>query len=65
MPKMKTRKAVAKRFKVTKNGKVLHRQAGKSHLLTKKDSQRKRQKRNDKKLETCDMKRVKRMLPYG
>ncbi len=43
MPKMKTRKAVASRFKVTATGKLLRRRPGKRHILTKKTSKRKRQ----------------------
>ena len=43
MPKMKTRKAVAARFKVTATGKLLRRKPGKRHILTKKTAKRKRQ----------------------
>ena len=43
MPKMKTKKAVAARFKVTATGKLKHSQPGKRHILTKKTSKRKRQ----------------------
>lgn len=43
MPKMKTRKAIASRFKVTGKGKLVHQQPGKRHILTKKSSKRKRQ----------------------
>ncbi len=43
MPKMKTRKAVAAKFKVTATGKLLRRQPGKRHILTKKTAKRKRQ----------------------
>lgn len=42
MPKMKTRKAVAARFKVTGTGKLVRRRPGKRHILTKKSSNRKR-----------------------
>jgi large subunit ribosomal protein L35 len=41
MPKMKTHKSGAKRYKVTANGKILRRQAGKGHLLGGKTSKRK------------------------
>lgn len=41
MPKMKTHKAGAKRYKITANGKILRRQAGKGHLLGGKTSKRK------------------------
>lgn len=42
MPKMKTNKSVASRFKVTGSGKILRRKPGKRHKLTKKSSKRKR-----------------------
>lgn len=41
MPKMKTHRAAAKRYKVTATGKILRRQAGKSHLLAHKSMNRK------------------------
>lgn len=41
MPKMKTHRAGAKRYKITANGKVMRRQAGKGHLLGGKSSKRK------------------------
>ena len=43
MPKMKTRKAVKARFKVTATGKLLQNHPGRRHLLSKKSSKRKRQ----------------------
>jgi large subunit ribosomal protein L35 len=42
MPKMKTHRAAAKRFRVTRNGKVLHRKATGHHMLTKKSGSRRR-----------------------
>ncbi len=42
MPKMKTSKSVSKRFRVTANGKLKRRQAGKKHLLSHKTGKRKR-----------------------
>ncbi len=42
MPKMKTRKAVVSRFKVTATGKLLRHRPGRRHILTKKSSKRKR-----------------------
>ncbi|MDD2703000.1 MAG: 50S ribosomal protein L35 [Candidatus Omnitrophica bacterium] len=66
MPKLKTKKGVAKRFKLTKKGKVKYHACGKGHLLTNKDSSRIRSLRRgrtiaNKKLETY----LTRMLPYG
>lgn len=43
MPKMKTNKSIASRFRVTKNGKLKRTHPGRSHILTKKTSKRKRQ----------------------
>jgi large subunit ribosomal protein L35 len=42
MPKMKTHRATAKRFRITRNGKVLHRKATGNHMLTKKSGSRRR-----------------------
>jgi large subunit ribosomal protein L35 len=42
MPKMKTHRAAAKRFRVTRNGKILHRKATGNHMLTKKTGSRRR-----------------------
>jgi large subunit ribosomal protein L35 len=42
MPKMKTHRAAAKRFRVTRKGKVLHRKATGNHMLTKKTGSRRR-----------------------
>jgi large subunit ribosomal protein L35 len=42
MPKMKTHRAAAKRFRVTRSGKVLHRKATGNHMLTKKSGSRRR-----------------------
>jgi large subunit ribosomal protein L35 len=63
MPKMKTRKAVAKRFKVSANGKLMHGHAGKNHLLTHKSSKRKRNLKSESPVSKADKKRVKQMLP--
>jgi large subunit ribosomal protein L35 len=65
MPKMKTNKAVAKRFKVTGKGKVKRGQAFMSHILTKKSAKRKRNLRKAVIAAKGDMKRVKRMLLKG
>ncbi len=48
MPKQKTHKASKKRFRVTANGKVMHRQAGTSHLLSRMTHKRKRNLRGTK-----------------
>jgi large subunit ribosomal protein L35 len=65
MPKMKTNRGARKRFKVTKKGEVKFFHANKRHILTKKNSKRKRQLRGSEFLETGDAQLVKRLLPYG
>ncbi|MCA8915680.1 MAG: 50S ribosomal protein L35 [Planctomycetes bacterium] len=46
MPKMKTHKGAAKRFKVTKKGKIKHYNSGRSHLMSAKSPKRRRNKRH-------------------
>jgi large subunit ribosomal protein L35 len=65
MPKMKTNKAVAKRFKVTGKGKVKRGQAFKSHILTKKSPKRKRNLRKAVIAAKGDERRMKRMRMKG
>ena len=65
MPKMKTNKSVAKRFKITGKGKVKLRHANKSHILTKKTPKRKRHLRKPDIAAKGDAKRTKRMLQGG
>jgi large subunit ribosomal protein L35 len=65
MPKMKTNRSAAKRFKVTAKGKVKRRQAFKSHILTKKSPKRKRQLRGPQICAKGDERRIKRMLKGG
>ncbi|MEJ2185405.1 MAG: 50S ribosomal protein L35 [Gemmatimonadota bacterium] len=62
MPKMKTNRGAAKRFKVTGKGKVKRHKAGKSHILTKKSPKRKRHLRQASIVKKADERRVKRML---
>lgn len=66
MPKLKTKKGVAKRFKLTKKGKIKYTPCGKSHLLSSKEPERLRHLRKAKVLEgKREIKYLKRMLPYG
>lgn len=60
MPKMKTRKGVTKRMRITKNGKVMRRKAGLRHLLSSKSRKRKRQLRGAVTVAQVDLARVKR-----
>ncbi|MDD5668423.1 MAG: 50S ribosomal protein L35 [Candidatus Omnitrophica bacterium] len=64
--KLKTKKGVAKRFKITKKGRVKYKANGKGHLLTNKDSKRIRKLRKPHYIANQKMEKyVKRMLPYG
>jgi large subunit ribosomal protein L35 len=63
MPKMKTNRAAAKRFKRTGTGKLRRRKAYKSHILTKKSPKRKRHLRKATLVSSAEMKRLRRMLP--
>lgn len=61
----KTRKAVAKRFKITGTGKALRSQASRRHLLSSKSSKRKRQMAKSALVHETDMKRIKANLPFA
>jgi large subunit ribosomal protein L35 len=61
----KTKKAVAKRFKVTATGKVLRGQAGRRHLLASKNAKRKRQLAKTAVLDKTDEARIKENLPFN
>ncbi len=61
--KHKTRKAVAKRFKKTKRGKILHGRANRGHLLTNKSRKRKRQLRAGGQLTGGEHQRIIHQLP--
>ncbi|HOV13562.1 MAG TPA: 50S ribosomal protein L35 [Spirochaetota bacterium] len=63
--KVKSKRSAAKRFKVTKNGKVTYPKQGRRHLLTGKTSKRKRQLRSGDTLKECEAKRVRKLLPYS
>lgn len=65
MPKMKTRRAAAKRFAVTGNGEFKRNKAFKRHILEKKSPKRKRNMRKAALITAADHERVKRMLPYA
>ncbi len=65
MAKMKTHRGAAKRFKLTKTGKIKRAKAYKSHILTKKTQKRKRNLRKAGILSSADQKRIKTILPYA
>ena len=64
MPKMKTTKAAAKRFKSTGTGKLKRNKAYKSHILTKKSTKRKRNLRQATITDATNVKNMKKILPY-
>ncbi len=64
MPKMKTSRSAAKRFKVTGSGKLVRNKAYKSHILTKKSPKRKRNLRKQTVLDETNVKNMKKILPY-
>lgn len=65
MPKMKTNRSAAKRFKKTASGKYKRYKAGKSHILTKKSPKRKRHLRKSTTVSSADHQRVRRLLAGG
>ncbi len=64
MPKIKTNRSAAKRFKKTASGKIKRSHMNKGHILTKKSPKRIRQLRKSTLVHKTDQKRVERMLPY-
>ena len=64
MPKMKTKRAAAKRFKRTGTGKVKRHHNYKDHILTKKTPKRKRKLRKAGLIAKADMGRIDRAMPY-
>jgi large subunit ribosomal protein L35 len=64
MPKMKTHKGAAKRFKKTGTGKIKRSKAFKRHILTSKDTKRKKQLAQGTLVSDADHAKVMRMIPY-
>jgi large subunit ribosomal protein L35 len=65
MPKMKTNRAAAKRFKITGSGKVRRPKGGAQHGFIGKNRKRRRRLRNNDMVTPAMQKRVKILLPYG
>jgi large subunit ribosomal protein L35 len=61
----KTRKSVAKRFKITATGKILRTRSSRRHLLSTKNAKRKRRLGKAARVDKTDMARVKANLPFG
>ena len=64
MPKQKTHKGAAKRFNLTKSGKVKRAQAFKRHILTKKPTKRTRNLRKAAYVASTEAKTIKKLIPY-
>ena len=64
MPKIKTNRAAAKRFKATGTGKLKRNKAYKSHILTKKSTKRKTNLRQATITDATNVKNMKKVLPY-
>jgi len=64
MPKMKTNRGAAKRFRKTGTGKIRRGKAFRSHILTKKSTKRKRNLRSATVIDGRDEKNVSRLIPY-
>ncbi len=64
MPKIRSNRAAAKRFKVTGTGKIVRAKANKSHILTKKSRKRKRDLRRSTVVDAINVGSIRRMLPY-
>ncbi|MCJ7617507.1 MAG: 50S ribosomal protein L35 [Desulfobacterales bacterium] len=65
MPKIKTNRSAAKRFKKTGTGKFVFSKSNASHILTKKTSKRKRSLRKRQLISKPDRKEIKRLMPNG
>jgi large subunit ribosomal protein L35 len=65
MPKMKTHKGTAKRFRTTGSGKIMRGKAFKSHILEKKSPKRKRNFRHETEVAASDLKVIKKGLGIG
>ena len=64
MPKMKTNRGAAKRFKVTGTGKIARGKAFASHILTKKTTKRKRGLRKSALVDETNLKGIRKIMPY-
>lgn len=64
MPKIKTHRGAAKRFKLTGTGKIKRSRANKSHILTGKPAKRTRRLRTGTMVAKTDMANIKRLVPY-
>jgi large subunit ribosomal protein L35 len=64
MPKIKTNRGAAKRFKKTGTGKIVRKKAFSSHILTKKTTKRKRNLRKSGLVDSTNVKNITKLIPY-
>lgn len=65
MPKVKTRKSLSKRFKITKKKKVIKRSTGQDHFNARESGKQKRNKKSDRAMSGKDAANIKKLLPYN
>jgi large subunit ribosomal protein L35 len=65
MPKLKTKRGAAKRFRAKANGGFKRGQSHKRHILTKKSPKRKRQLGLPRQVDDADVKSIRKLLPYA
>jgi large subunit ribosomal protein L35 len=65
MPKIKTNRGAAKRFRITGSGKIVRNKAFANHILTKKSAKRKRNLRKSALVDSANLRQVARLIPYG
>ncbi len=66
MPKLKTKKSISKRFRVTKNGKIMANRANRRHMMADKTPKKRRQLRKPLSASvSANMENMKRAMPYG
>jgi len=65
MPKIKTNRGAAKRFKTTGSGKIVRNKAFSSHIITKKSTKRKRNLRKSGLVDSTNLKQVAKLIPYS
>jgi large subunit ribosomal protein L35 len=64
MPKLKTKKAMKKRYRITKNGKIMANRTLRRHMLTDRSPKKKRQLRNKLRVEKMHVHAIKLCMPY-
>jgi large subunit ribosomal protein L35 len=64
MPKIKTNRSAAKRFKTTASGRIKRASAYRSHILSSKTTKRKRQLRGEKYIHESNEKQIRKLIPY-